>query len=287
MKYNFMSIPRSSTGQLLVRRINFDLLIKMTPWVKDLSRKSITERVYCLEHSISKIPKCIECNNDVKWLRGRGYYAKYCGKSCSVSSEQTQDKLKLSYLSKTGYFHNSQNPEVKNKKKLTCLLRFGFEYPGQNKDVMKNRSVLYFQKTGYCHNLQNPEVLNAKSKSYYEKTGYFHNSQNPEVRHKMSVSLANNFKSRRNEEGTDYSGVVYILHFPQHNAVKIGLTGDFLKRSKDLIKDFGEFSVKDIIETDSCNFLEYSLHQKFSNYRICLEEGCGRTEFFNEEILKL
>jgi hypothetical protein len=101
----------------------------------------------------------------------------------------------------------------------------------------------------------------------------------------MSISRAKHFQERRNDEGTDYSGVVYILHFREHKAVKIGLTGDFEKRSKDLIKCFGEYTIIDIIDTQECFALESSLHEKFSNYRICLSEGGGRTEFFKDEIL--
>jgi hypothetical protein len=97
--------------------------------------------------------------------------------------------------------------------------------------------------------------------------------------------MTKNFSKRRTGEGTDYAGVVYILHFPQHKAVKIGLTGDFEKRSKDLIKDFGHFSIIELIETKQCYSLEAELHKKYSAQRICLSEGHGRTEFFTEEIL--
>jgi hypothetical protein len=103
---------------------------------------------------------------------------------------------------------------------------------------------------------------------------------------KISISVSKYYQSIINKEGTDYSGVVYILHFPQHNAVKIGLSGDFEQRTKGLYKDFGNFEVIQLIETDYSHTLENELHQKFSEYRICLEEGCGRTEFFKEEILE-
>jgi hypothetical protein len=110
--------------------------------------------------------------------------------------------------------------------------------------------------------------------------------QSQEIKDIMSISLAKRFQARRNNEGTDYSGVVYILHFPQQSAVKIGLSGDFEKRSVSLFKDFGEYTIIDIIETQECFALETSLHEKFANYRMCLDEGCGRTEFFSDEILE-
>jgi hypothetical protein len=118
------------------------------------------------------------------------------------------------------------------------------------------------------------------------KYGVEHVLELQDIRDKINISLANNFQARRNNEGTDYAGSVYILHFPQHKAVKIGLTGDFNRRSKALIKEFGEFDIINIVETQECYALESSLHQKFKDYRICLSEGHGRTEFFKDEILE-
>jgi hypothetical protein len=256
-------IPRDIKNRVMTNAFSdemFNEICSLTPYVEDTSRKSLGERIYCLSNNIIEIPKCLECNNKVKF--GTRYF-EYCGQTCSVKSQKTQDAMKE-----------------------TCFKHFGVTHQSKSPSIILLKKENYFNKTGYYHQWQNPEILKVIIETNLKRYGVENPMQSEEIQEKMSISLANNFQARRNEEGTDYSGVVYILHFPQHSAVKIGLTGDFEKRSVSLLKDFGEFSVIDIIETQECFKLETSLHEKFSEYRFCLEEGCGRTEFFSDEILE-
>jgi hypothetical protein len=155
------------------------------------------------------------------------------------------------------------NSEIEiNKRKETSREKYGTDYYISSKEVKEKSKQTSLTKYG----VENP-------------------SQSQEVKDKISISKVKHFQARRNDEGTDYAGVVYILHFPQHSAVKIGLSVDFDQRAKGLISDFGEYDIIDIIETDMCFKLESSLHKKFSEHRLCLDAGCGRTEFFNEDIL--
>jgi hypothetical protein len=260
-------IPRRSDNRLTFNAISdemFNEICLLTPWIEDTSRKSLRERVYCIENNITEVPKCLECNNKTKWLVGSRYYAEYCGQSCSVKSQKTQDAIRE-----------------------TCLKHFGVTHQSKSSSIILLKKENYFKKTGYYHQWQNPEILKVITETNLKRYGVENPMKSEEFRTKMSISLANNFQERRNNEGTDYTGSVYILHFPQHKAVKIGLTSDFEKRSKDLIKDFGEYIIIDIIETQECFKFETSLHEKFSEYRMCLDEGCGRTEFFSDEILKI
>ena len=150
--------------------------------------------------------------------------------------------------------------KVKDKFIETNLLKYGVKFPAQCKEIYDKLKLNNLVKYG----VEFPQ-------------------QTKEVQDKLSISHANNYQSRKTIK--DYKGVVYILHFPEHNAVKIGISGDFSKRSNRLIRDFGEFTVVKLIETDTCFKLEKELHEKFKTQRICLSEGTGRTEFFTEEIL--
>ena len=269
----------------------FEELIKLTPHIQDKSRASLAERKYCLRNNISDYPKCEICNSFVYFVKTHTSYSKTCSKIC-------KEKLKFLNRSKTNsdrYGHANQAHSTGAKKKIvdSFLLKYGVDHPFKSdivKDLIKATNL---EKYGVEFSGQIEEAKIKSTETSLERYGETHHMKNSKhlieinFGKKVSIGKANAFQLRGNEEGTDYSGVVYILHFPQQNAIKIGLTGNFSQRSKDLIKDFGEFSVIDIIETDSCKFLEYSLHQKFAKYRICLDEGCGRTEFFNEEILNL
>jgi hypothetical protein len=305
------SLPRMRDGRIRSIEISDELFKEIclrTGFIKDFSRESIRERIFCLKNNIKSVPLCPVCLNQVNFLTG-GKYGETCSLSCSNRSENTKTKKTKTSLIKYGTNNPSQSQIVKEKARCTSFIRFGAPNALQNSTIKKKQqdtcllkygNLEYFStydfknkskqtlniRYGVDYPLQSEEFLAKRTNSIIDKYGVPYIIFSQETKDKISISRASNFQARRNEEGTDYSGVVYILHFPQHQAVKIGLTSDFNFRSKGLIKDFGEFSVIDIIETEECFKLESSLHQKFANYRICLEEGCGRTEFFNEEILK-
>jgi len=86
------------------------------------------------------------------------------------------------------------------------------------------------------------------------------------------------------KETDDYEGVVYILKFT--DKIKIGRTLNFDVRKKQLIKDFGNFEIIKLIQTDEIKKLEKEIHLDMKKYRIVLDEGSGRTEFFKHEILE-
>jgi hypothetical protein len=303
-------IPRCSDERIDSRKITdemFNEICSLTPWVEDTSRKSLREHCYCLVHNITEQPKCENCSNDVNFSYTSGKYRTSCSEQCKMiiaknkqaktclakygvenpaQSEVVKSKMRESCLKKYGVEYALQSEELKEKSKQTCLSKYGVEYATQNENVREKYKQTCQEKYGVENTFQSEDIKEKTKQTRLEKYGVEHVLQNKVIKAKMSISKANNFQARRNEQGTDYAGSVYILHFPQHSAVKIGLTGDFEKRSKGLISDFGEFDVINIIETQECYALESSLHQKFANYRICIDEGCGRTEFFKDEILE-
>jgi hypothetical protein len=249
-------IPFRSDGFINSKAITeeiFNNIKELTPFVKDTTIKSLSERVYCIVNNISCSPRCLWCGEPTNFLKRNLGFAKFCSNSCAAKKETHKNEKDESYLKLS----------KKEKYNFTCQERYGVQSHNSSKIVKQN-----------------------KINSCQERYGVDNAAKTKEAKDKMSIALANNFQARRTDEGTDYSGSVYILHFPQHKAVKIGLTGDFDQRSKGLIYDFGEFSVIDIIETQECFKLETSLHEKFSEYRMCLDEGCGRTEFFKDYILE-
>jgi ribosomal protein L37AE/L43A len=255
----------------------FKEILLLTPWIEDTSRKSIRERVSCILNNITETPKCPVCNKDNKFLRN-GKYSITCSPSCGIKNPEVQTKTKLTKLEKYGS-ETFVNPD---KAKNTCLESYGVTHTSKLPENREGALQTNFERNGSRN-------YNNRAGSFVtclERYGEINPSYSKQIRDIISIKIANNFQARRNIEGTDYVGVVYILHFPQHKAVKIGLSGDFEKRSKSLISDFGEYTIVDIIETHECFKLESSLHEKFSEYRMCLDEGTGRTEFFSDEILE-
>jgi hypothetical protein len=344
-------IPFNRLGKLDTRILTDDVfkeVCKRTDFIMDLSKSSISQRVYCLKNNIFEIPKCKECDNIVKWQKTK--FALYCSNKCvglSIEvkqkkietcfknfgvahpgqSQEVKDKAKVSCLEKYGVEFAFQAEEVKEKikyttlerygvdnfakseeckalYKFTCQERYGVDNTSQTQDVKNKIKDTNFERYGVENTFQTKQteismlerygvrfplqyhVFKEKSKlTSLENWGVEYPSQSKEISDKIAITMANRFQLRKNEEGTDYCGVVYILHFPQHKAIKIGITGNFKQRSKNLIKDFGTFSIIEMIETDYCYSLESKLHEKFSTQRVCLQEGNGRTEFFKEEIM--
>lgn len=252
-----IEIPLRSDGAVNSKAISNDLfleIVNLTPFVKDTSRKSIQERVFCILNNIVSIPKCQcfdGCTNPTNFLKKNLGYARFCSNSCSAKRKDKFIDTRLSMSRKEKY-------------EQTCLERYGVSSHNSLNSIKEKKIDTYIKKYGE----DNP----AKSKT---------------VKDKISVALAQNFQKRKNCFDEDYSGVVYILHFEKLHSVKIGLTGNFEKRSKDLFATFGEFKIIDVIETSECFKLESQLHEKFKDYRLCLDKGSGRTEFFFDEILSM
>jgi len=268
----------------------FNELVKLTSFIPGKSRSTIQMRAYCLKNNIIEIPKCKECTNDVNWQEGAKYFGKFCSRKCSTEYLKKNSKApgtdlffkrEIKLLDVQSNFiprcYNGKNvngrlmtEEIKNKVKLlTPFLDF--------KDAtMSERIFCIDNKIG-----ENPKCWCGNNLTFSKSNG-FHYSQF--CSNKCSKRA---FYITTGKIGEDYPGSVYILYFNEHKAVKIGLSTDVNSRFQELKRDFGNFEIIQLIETEACKTLEFELHERFSEYRLCLEEGSGRTEFFKEEILKL
>lgn len=253
----------------------FEEICLLTPHIKDQTRKSIRERIFCILNGILEYPKCLECSKDVHFLRS-GKYSKTCTNSCGVKFLGTQDKIKSTKLER---YNNStfNNPE---KMKETCLERYSVEHTSKIEENRILAKESTFEKFGNYNNIEKIRCTNL------ERYGVDNVSKTKEVKDKISLSISESYKNRKINEN-DYVGVVYILHFKDLDLIKIGLTSDFEKRSKQLKRDFGKFSIIQLIKSSECFKLEQEFHLKYNNYRVCLDDGCGRTEFFSVEITEM
>jgi len=87
-------IPRTKSGRINSKRITeemFNEICSLTNWIENTSRKSITERVYCLEHNIFESPKCPKCGNNVYYFRQKEY-AIFCSYKCAANADSTKLK---------------------------------------------------------------------------------------------------------------------------------------------------------------------------------------------------
>jgi hypothetical protein len=100
----------NSIHSVMIDSSMFEEICSITHAVQDSSRKSIAERVYFIEQNILDYPTCLECNNKVKWLVGRRYFANYCCNNCVRNSEKVLEKFHQTLV-----LNNKNKMETKRK----------------------------------------------------------------------------------------------------------------------------------------------------------------------------
>lgn len=301
-------IPRNVKGTIEPRRITdsmFKEICDLTSFVIG-DRKTLGERIYCINNNITVTPIC-ECGKQVKYTKNG--YRSFCSVRCAQNSTIIREKIKQTCVERHGVEYPSQSKTIRIKIKQTLIDNYGVENPSQSNEIRQKIVNTYLERYFVEHPLQSitvkSKIKNTCLKKYgvenvfqsdeiqkkivhtcIKRYGVENPSQATHIKHKKYISLSKHYQQRRNTECADYSGIVYILYFKELQLVKIGLTNNFSERSKGLIKDFGDFEIIKLIETETCFALEKELHDRFDEYRVSLSNGGGKTEFFNECILQ-
>lgn len=84
---------------------------------------------------------CLTCGKPTKYIKmGIGYRDYCCGK-CATSSKSVQEKAKKTYKERTGYEHNSMNPESIERAKETNKKKYGVDHIFQTKEFIEQNSI--------------------------------------------------------------------------------------------------------------------------------------------------
>jgi len=265
---NYFETNGKRKGQLRRNFSNeeFTIICSLTTFIKDITRKSLRERLYCIINNIKEIPTCSQCNNCVNF---NGKYHRNCSKQCSDKDITKIVKAKQTKLER----YNNENYNNQSKHKSTCLKRYNVEHTSklkENRIKCKQTKLERYDNENY-NNIEQIKLTCSK------KYNVDNVSKTIEMRNRLSIIKSTNFLNRKTEEGI--SGYVYILQF--NDLIKIGVTNSIKTRFKQLKKDFRKFNIIKITFSNNCYKQESELHKKYKQYRICLKSGNGRTEFFN------
>jgi len=177
-------------------------------------KNEMTGEEYYLKY-IGEKGKCPECGKDTTFRSLSYGYSKFCSTRCSTISIETQNKMKETYMKKTGYeyplqnpkniekrkktwFENSgyrhpmQDPKNKEKRKQTCLENSGYENPMQDPKNKEKRKQTCFENSGYENPSQDPTNKKKKKETCFENSGYEYPGQNPENIEKSKKSTLRN-----------------------------------------------------------------------------------------------
>ena len=87
---------------------------------------SYRETIQRIKLGIEEKPKCPTCGKPVNFIgKQKKMFSKYCCNSCRARNEETHIKANQTYFKRTGYTHNSRNPESQERIKQTCQKRYG------------------------------------------------------------------------------------------------------------------------------------------------------------------
>lgn len=99
---------------------------------------SFQEKLYMLRNGLRSVPKCLKCDNPVKFHASVTKYSDYCSAKCSASSVQTQNKKRNTNVSLYGT-QNAANSQKERRAKDF------FEKRYQSFDIFKDKIVPLFK----------------------------------------------------------------------------------------------------------------------------------------------
>lgn len=116
-----------------------------------------------------KSPKCLNCNNDTKFLGWEHGFSEFCSKTCCSSSRIMLERRTQTNLKKYGFENASQSPEVIAKREATNILKYGHKNVFssnkiQSKIVETNRS-----KYNCNYYTQTQEIKTKSKETSYRK----------------------------------------------------------------------------------------------------------------------
>ena len=113
--------------------------------------KSYRETIRRIKIGIEEKPRCPTCGKPLIFVgKQKKMFTKYCCDSCRARNKETHRLASETYFKKTGYTHNSRNPESQERIKKTCQERYGANsvvesYKGKEGRIKSFGKTSYFQ----------------------------------------------------------------------------------------------------------------------------------------------
>lgn len=176
--YSIILLPDgriSPQGTLTLKNRNsqlYDWIINCTSFLP--ITVTLSQRLYCIENNITKLPTCVVCNKVVKYQYSTKTYSLTCSSKCSANNPQVKNKRALTNTNKYGGITPANHSA---KTKITMQERYGVNKPLQcNEFKMKRKSTL-LERYGVDDSNKIPQTIDKK---YYTNTlryGIKHNTQ--------------------------------------------------------------------------------------------------------------
>ena len=170
------------------------------------------------------------------------------------------EQAKITYFNKTGYDHQSKNPDVKAQKIQTSLKHYGTRSPMQNESVKEILRKVIQEKYGVDNVFQNEDIKDKISKVNYQKYGVANPMQNDEIRNKAYATNLERY-------GVEHIKQSHIEHLDQYNEEYI---------RENFIKD-GKYEIYDVMEYFNVSYKNANIHKQVWGIsepnRVIVEQG--------------
>ena len=166
----------------------------------------ISEKIWLFQNNLKSIPKCINCENDVKFIKFYKGYRKYCSKSCSaidthkdvnIKNARLTNMLSCNYdkdlrkemteksnITKSNFDSTKRN-EINQKRGNTNFEKYGVYFISQSDDIKNKIKNKFIEKYGVSNPLKLDKFKNKYKETCLLKYGVDHYSKTTHYREKM------------------------------------------------------------------------------------------------------
>lgn len=250
---------------------------------------------------------CPICNKPTNFFGMKYGYAKHCSLKCSNNNSNVRNKQsdkykkwcrenpeKVKEKTEKGIKTLKNNPEIIEHRKITRK-RTMDENPEiqininkNHKEILRNDpSITERRISAYKETINNDPSINfRRSKNIISWC-----IENPDKVKRRGNKLSITKRNKHNQLCNYDSNVPYFLYIIQHlekPIIKIGRSENPERRLRGIINDFGNCEIIHTVEGfyNKIQPLESYLHDYFNDYCQVQPSGGGKTEWFDECILK-
>jgi hypothetical protein len=158
----------------------------MLEFLGNIGDISLSERIWLFQNRLKEIPKCLNCENKVSFIKFYKGYRKYCSRKCSVT-------------------HTHKNESVK-KKRTSKMISYNYDYDLKKKMVDKsNETKLNFskEKKDEINNKRSETIKNLYGVDNISKLDYIKNKISKKVSKSIVKTYLEKTKKRILKEGYD------------------------------------------------------------------------------------
>lgn len=223
-KMTLLETLNQHTNKGLMVKLRYDDSLKLdiinnTQFLPDES--SLSERIYCIKHSIAEQLYCPICNKPRKFRSTNiGYFATCGDKACQQTAQrqnvvisnksrdysETVKKAKATYKARTGYEHNMQNPAFKEQFFNSLEEKTGVRYPIASEKSKQHRKEAFLQKYGTTNinEIFHSETITASIINQFGSLDNYYKLRVSQMNQARTNTTHEQLVDRLNEMGYDY-----------------------------------------------------------------------------------